>query len=543
VIPSEAVTVVLVLRRSAPALILSTLLLLPFLGKAFTIDDPVFLAEARHALTDPLHPSAFEMAWNLRSERVSAIVPTGPVMAWLLVPAVLSPCPEEVAHALQIGMLWIAILATVGLALRLGVPPAWASAAGLLLGVTPSVLGMAGTAMPDLPAMALGAAGLYHLLAWRQDRRWRHCAAAACLLGLAPLARTQLALLPGIGGLLLVGDVFSVSEWRRGPWTRWVPILGALLVTLGVTLATLDPTPGSSSVAAAAAGLSSMRKVIPNLLAFAIHWSLALPFAIPWFMVRWRPVLARIWVLIGSSAAAALLLRNVHPVSTPWVLAPVAGLTVTALWDVLLDAFRRRDSTQLTLGIWLLLALPAAIYVHLPSKFLLASAPAAAILVARAMATSPRLGRITLLLASVASAALGVAILRADTAFADLGRTAARTLIAPEVARGHRVWYVGHWGFQGYAEQAGARFFPIEPPYPQEGDLVVACLNCEPHLYVDQMEALVPLRRLRYPEPGGRTMDKSSNAGFFSNTWGYLPWAWSGGVLEGFDVFQVVYPK
>ena len=178
--PEDEPTTLGVLRRSLPAILLATVLLVPFLGKAFTIDDTVFLFEARHAFGDPLHPTAFELPWNKKPERVSAIVPTGPVMAWLLVPAVLSPNPEILAHLLQLGMVWMAILATVGLALRLGVPSAWAAAAGLLVGVAPAVLGMAGTAMPDVPAMALGVAGLERLMAWRNARRIRRGSRPPC---------------------------------------------------------------------------------------------------------------------------------------------------------------------------------------------------------------------------------------------------------------------------------------------------------------------------------------------------------------------------
>ena len=72
-----------IFRASLPAFLLAAIILIPFLDKAFTIDDTVFLLEAQHALTDPLHPTAFELTWERTSERVSRLVPTGPVMAWL----------------------------------------------------------------------------------------------------------------------------------------------------------------------------------------------------------------------------------------------------------------------------------------------------------------------------------------------------------------------------------------------------------------------------------------------------------------------------
>ena len=72
-------------------------------------------------------------------------------------------------------------------------------------------------------------------------------------------------------------------------------------------------------------------------------------------------------------------------------------------------------------------------------------------------------------LVAVLGVVLGVALLRADAALAGAGRRAGPTLIAPRVAAGERVWFVGHWGFQWYAERAGARIVTTTPPYPAPG--------------------------------------------------------------------------
>jgi hypothetical protein len=133
----------------------------------------------------------------------------------------------------------------------------------------------------------------------------------------------------------------------------------------------------------------------------------------------------------------------------------------------------------------------------------------------------------------------GGAVLRADAAFAETGRTAARALIAPQVKAGRTVWFVGHWGFQWYAEGAGGRFFPIKPPLPQPGDIVVASEMSEPHVVVEGQDWLRHVGRVVFHEPGGRSMDKSLGVGFFSNRWGYLPWGRGHGMFERFDVFVV----
>jgi len=51
-------------RLAAPAILVAGVLLLPFLNRPFTIDDPLFIREAKHALVDPLHLADFEQVWN-----------------------------------------------------------------------------------------------------------------------------------------------------------------------------------------------------------------------------------------------------------------------------------------------------------------------------------------------------------------------------------------------------------------------------------------------------------------------------------------------
>ncbi|HET6922862.1 MAG TPA: hypothetical protein VFI16_06915 [Anaeromyxobacteraceae bacterium] len=530
------------LVRALPAVALAALVLVPFLDKAFTVDDTVFLRQGEHAVQDPLHPSAFQMIWADVPARVSPT--SGTVMAWLLVPAILAGGSERVAHLAQLAMLALALLATVSLGLRLGLSPGWASASGLLLAATPAVLGMAGTAMADVPAMSLGVLGLERLVAWRQERRLHQAVLAAALLGFAPMTRPHLFLALGVGALLLVGDFLEPDSWRKTGWRLWVPLAAAPLLTALLMLLTRDPSPNAAGLVAAAGQTSAWGRVPTNLVAFSSHWVLALPLALPWALLRPLRLLQRWWVLLlGAAAMGLLLVLSRRPgVPTQWFIAPIAGLGFAVLWDVLADGWERRDGPQLALGLWLLVALVATPYFQVPSKFLLASAPAAALLVARqASRGHGRAPALALGATCALGLALGVAILRADAAFAGLGRDAARALIAPQVAAGRPVWFTGHWGFQWYAEKAGGRIVTLTPPYPAPGDLVVVSRNSEAGYLINQMVLRgLRLRHLGILEdrtPGGRLM--ADGAGFYSNGWGYLPWTWGEGVLDAFLVAQV----
>lgn len=538
-----------VLRCAAPALLLATLALLPFLGSAFTIDDTLFLEQATHVLADPLHPTAFETVWSVDPfpMRMSQIMPSGAVAAWVLVPAALAGGSEVLAHLTQLGMLAAAILATVSIALRLGAKPRWAAVAGLLLASTPAALGMAGTAMPDVPAMALGVAGLERLLAWKQDRRVHQAVLAALLLGLAPLARTHLVLLLAVGTLLVAGDYLVALGWKHERWITWAPLVAGPVVTAAVVLVTRDPGRAAGDLAGSAQRFSDLRYTTGNVVAFATHWVLVLPLGIPWLALRARPVLRRWWIPVSAGIAAAAALAWAPWQGPRWGVpaVPIAALGVTVLADVFLDAWERRDSLQLTLALWLLVALPIAVYLHMPSKYLLASAPAAALLVGRLLErSSPALARGLAAAMVAAGIVLSIAILRANGEFAGLGRRAAAELIAPNVAAGHRVWFAGSWGFKWYATRAGGKIVTILPPFPSRGDLIVVTHASEPGLAViGMLRQMFPratlLRRIEDPAPGGRTMSHEVSAGFFSNAWGYLPWAWGDLPLDIYDLWRV----
>jgi 4-amino-4-deoxy-L-arabinose transferase-like glycosyltransferase len=535
------------LRSSLPAFVLSVALLAPHLGKAFTLDDPVFMRTAEHALADPLHPTAFEMVWRNVPERTSELVPTGPVMPWLLVPAALAGGSEAVAHLLQLAMLWLAIVSTVALARRLGVAARWTWAAGVLVVVTPAVLGMAATAMPDVSAMALGAAGIERFVAWSDERRAVRGLTAGVLLALAALTRTHALLLIAVAGVLTLHAALQTKAWR----SRLVlaaPLALAVVLLVLVTLVTRDPRSHAEGILDVAMYYSagSTQRLASNAVAFPIHWVFAMGFAIPWIALRWRSltraVSTPLVLLIGGVLSACAL---AHVQRRSLLLASIAAVGVLAVWDVLADGWKRRDGVQIPLALWMIVSLCALTYVHLPPKYLILSAPAAAILLARELASrTPRIAFVVVAGCIAAGTTLGEAIVCSDAAYGALQRRAVAELIAPRVAAGRRVWFVGHWGFQWYAERAGARHLTLTPPYPEHGDQVVVSLGhgSSPQLLAfvaNRFPRMVRTGRVELSDPGGRVMSRPAEAGFYSNATGYLPWSWGNEPVDVFLAFDV----
>ena len=515
-------------------MLLAALLLLPFLNTPFTIDDPLYLREAGQILTDPLHPQAFDIVWSTDLNlRASQILPGGILAPYLLIPTALAGYAEWVGHLTQLLLLLAAIYATTCTALRLGLDRRQATMAALLTAACPAVLGMAGTVMPDIPAMLFTILGLERIIAWRDDQRWHQAFLAALWLTCAALTRTHtlLALAPASVFLLdgITPDEIR-SSFKRFP-ARFLPVLLVPILFFLANTITADPEPGGENILLAMTKLpGGIRLVVQNGCAFLAHWLLVIPLTIPWIVLRRVHVQK---LLLGGLFLASLLSLRVG-----WVAFPaIASLIV--LVDILWDAIERHDSIQLALWLWLLLAVPVVFYIQLPSKYLLPSVPAAAILIVRLIPETRRATVRWMIPIVAAEVILGVLILLGVRDLARTQRQAIETLVRPHVSAGERVWFSGHWGFQWYAEDAGAAPVTRRPPLPQPGDIIIVS-DVDYPLFAKQWTDRTVLDRVPYTGNAiGRIMDFSAGAGFFSNGFGYLPWAPGAGQASTFEVWRV----
>ncbi len=527
---------------AAPAVVIAFAVLLPFLGKAFSIDDVTFLLQAKHVLEDPLHPTAFDMVFHGVVTRLSSQLVSGPVMAWVLVPSVLAGGAEWIAHLIQAVFLAAGAVATVALGLRLGLDRTQAGIAGLLVVVSPAVMAMAATAMPDVNAMTFAAAGMERLVAWRQRGRWTAALWASLFLALAILSRPHLLLVFGCGALLLIDE----KSWPVKPW-RWPGVLldrraAPLALALGTIVAAnyvmRDPKSGTDLAQATLSRLSS-EVFWPNLANVPLQWALSFPLVLLWpCMDAWRFLRSR-WALAGL-VLGVLLGSTSRPLTWGGLTFPCVALVAlgtAVLADVVGDAWARRDTTQMALGLWLLIAVSAAPYTQLPAKYLVPSAPAMAILIARLVRHNEGRSLHAALLggAAVIGLGLGILIIRADAALAQIGREGG-AVAADEVRRGGRVWMDGAWGFQWYAMKAGARPMTVTPPLPQRGDVVVVGLQGG---LAQAFVTKTLVDRRVFLEPGGRVLSFEAHAGFFSNFWGPLPWSWGHDELGRIEVWRI----
>jgi hypothetical protein len=525
VAPAAKRPIPLPLVLAAPAILVALLLVLPFLGKAFAVDDPIYLSEAAQALRDFRHPLHFDLCWL--SENVcapaAALIPNVTLIAYFLLPAAWLGSPEWLVHLMQFGALCVGIVATVSIALRMGYNRMEAALAGTLVAAFPPVLAYTNGGTPDILAMALGAAGMERLLVWRQDRRLSAGVLAGVLLGLAPLARPHLLILIAVATLPLAAG--------RRIRALWPVALAGLIAGAGLLAArdagqNVDVVPGR---------LMAADYVLFNSVSY--FWYLIVPFPVglAWMMgARWRGA-----AVLAAATGLFLALTGPGRVNG-WVALVVicAGCGALAVLAIIYRAARERSGDVLLLAAWSAIPLAVLAYVHLPPKYLFAGAPAIAILIVLCLRRSawPRACTGGLIACCLV---LSWLTLRADNEFADKARLATRDLLAPPVAAGRNVWFTGEWGIYWYAQRAGARVLKPYGRQPAAGDLLLIGAEGAASGLDTKFPHRTLIARRKYQSQFGRTMSHEAGAGLHSNVVGPFVWSPRNGNLDSYELWRI----
>jgi hypothetical protein len=313
----------------------------------------------------------------------------------------------------------------------------------------------------------------------------------------------------------------------------WVPIAVAASILLAVNLLLRD----RSSIVESADILVGPGHFRANIFAYLRYLFFPIPFTVTWLVIHRRRAISLIGIPSVPVFISHFLLTPSRSVAQEWQVAAVF-YSLAVLLDMIYQYVKAQDRVGLLLVLWILIPAPAAVYIHLPLKYMLAALPAIVLILIKTLATLPRRREFMayggLILACTAFSLL---LLVADNDFAKCGRTAVAELIAPHVANGEKVWFNGQWGFYWYAQEAGARVTKPHELGPQPGDLLVvglmegadATLNRFPH------RELIDERC--YDSPHGRTVEYG--AGLYSNLHGNVPWRWNRSATNDYQLWRV----
>lgn len=526
-----------VIRHPLTVLFLACLLcLLPFAGKAYHIDDPLFLWTAEQIRHDPTNFYEFAVNWYRTVMPMWRVTMNPPLTAYYL--AVLTTAFGEREIPIHLGFLvWSVgtVIGTYCLAHRLGKRP---FLAGLVTLLTPVFLVSATNIMCDVMMLCLW---VWAVVCWQRGID-QQAIGALCVAGIL----MGLAFWTKYFGIALVPLLGMYAAARHVPLRRWLAVLLIpLLMVAGYQWLTLRSYEGGLLTGAAEyAGQMRPPSALANLalgLAFT-GGCVASALCYAPLLWRWRGLVAGLTVAAGLTA-----LRLSHRpmrgglvsglLACELTLAMAGGLCVLAL--AVNDLWQRRDADSLLLFGWVAGTFVFAAFLNwtMNGRSILPLVPAAGILVMR------RLDHLELPARwwswpgwpLLPAAGLALAVTLADYRMAGSARAAAVQLRREYTHFPGPVWFEGHWGFQYYMQKLGARVVDFKnfpgnsPPYvmfiPRNSTYVLTLDPHQPYGILD--DNIARIEKVSFATlPWAATMHPAMDAGFYSCSLGQdLPFA------------------
>lgn len=513
---------------------LTLLCLLPFSGKAFDADDTLFVRAAQQIIKHPLDPYGFRVVWYTTEMPMWEVTKNPPLACYYS--ALIGSVAGWSEWALHLAFLLpalIVILGTYHLAQRFTRAPLVAAAAALL---TPGFLVSSTNLMSDTTMLAIWILAIIFWLKGFEPVNPLLLSASGLLIGACALTKYfGVALIP----LLLAYSVARQRRWGNSVWYLFIPVLmlagyqywtyklyGRGLLSDAAQYAHVRAAHEASRLANTMIGLAFTGGCALTGLAF-----------VP---VVW----ARKWILTGVIVAALAGLCN----ALGWVQLP-ADNTARELWTRLsiqlgfyilggisilalavLDWWKQKDAESLLLALWVLGTFVFVVFLNwtINARSVLPLIPAVGILLARRIdrqVSSRAWFRVKLAAPLIVSGVMSVWIVSADAETANSARLAAASIPKEIQSRPGRVIFQGHWGFQYYMESLGFTPLDVATYVPRAEDLMVIPMNNANTLEISPTyiisRQMIEFEMHREVAP----MRRELGAGFYSSTWGPLPFA------------------
>jgi Dolichyl-phosphate-mannose-protein mannosyltransferase len=531
---------------------LSVLLLIlfsPFLKRPFHIDDPLFIWAAHHVQTHPGNPYGFGVNWYGVNMPISDVAKNPPFASYYTaLIAFLLGWSEPALHLAFIVAAVAVAIGTYFVAERFCAHPLLATLAAIS---TPVFFVSSLTVMSDVLMLAFWIFAVYFWMKGIDSSQHGALLIAAFLIALSSLTKYfGMTLIP----LLLL---YSIYRKRSGGW--WLIYLVIPIVVLGWYQWTTQHLYGRGLLLDAAAYATETR---PDFTKFPIAKSfVAFVFTggcTATVLLFCRQLWSRSTLICGLlyAIATTLFLLNASAIGSFTLPADKATHVLLAvqlsLWGTAgisliilaaLDLHRQRDSDSLFLFMWIVGTFLFAGFINWTTNgrsILPLTIPAGILLTRRLELRSKSIRRAVLSPTAVPLAAalvLSFAVAWADTAFAATAKTAA-TRIHESYGTGRTVWFQGHWGFQYYMEQLGAKPVDVKEFRATVGD-VVAVPTTNTNLF--EMPASSPRRQTFdiTSNPWIATMNYELGAGFYADVFGPLPFVVGPVKPERFVIFEI----
>lgn len=534
-------------KNSYIALLLIWLLCCAFnISKAVHIDDTFYLETARWILHSPFHPMSGQVNWVNTPEPIHRVSASPLLIPYLLAGVMKVFGNSQLAfHGLMALFTGLSIGAFYRVARQLQVPHSLILTA--VWGLNPALV-PSQNLMLDVPLVAVILLFFSVLIAISNSQSSavaRSYFWAGLLAGIAPLIKY-----PGIILIpLLFFHLATHKHWRYA-WSLVIPIgmFGAWcafnVYDYGA-IHLLETNSGSAHFSGFPMA-ELPRRFVDSLICLGAVFPVAL-LALVWLWHKQRSLALAILALCGLAFLQSFVFQadsltdSLLRALFLCLALSLIGALGRACWLYYVSKRRVTGEFPSPQSLALLLAWIAVcwsfVLVFAPVvavRHLLVITPALLLLIG--LWIFPHFSKRALSLAAGASIFSGMVLGVSDWQYANLYRVQARQIRA-ELPRDATVYFVGHWGWQWYAAQAGMRQYDLENSVLRSGDYFVA-----PHVI-----ELIPISARYAPFLAAqKTIEVPSSPatwvralGFYGGGWQLLPWTLSADPVEHFTIYKI----
>ena len=535
-------------RQIIQLVIITLICLMPFIDKAFHIDDPLFIWTAKQIQLHPLDPYNFSVNWGGSTIPMYEETKNPPLACYYMaLTAYVVGWSESGLHLAFLLPVIGFVLGTYALAKQFCSRPFDAALAAWF---TPVVLVSSTTLMCDVIMLCFW---VWATVLWVRGIRENSNA----LLIVASLFIALSALTKYFGMnlifLLLIWTLAEKRRWENKLLFLFIPIIIMALYYWATFILYGRGLISDAANYALQFGSVGSRNYISGIFIGNAFMGGCL-FTILFYINRlWHKRFLFIQIIIGIIIVSFLIwLRSldrtvmVDDNGIRWsyilqfTLFTLAGINLLAL--AITDYISRKDSTSMLLLLWVLgtFLFGSLINWTINGRTLLPIAPAAGILIMRRVES-----RSTTIPGSVSwksffplilGAVLSMLIAYADYQLANTIRADTATLTTKYRSIRSNIWFEGHWGFQYYMESFGCQAIDIQTTKIPRGDFIIipksnTALFPIPDSYAPMYDSL-----LTYPLTWLTTMNTRGRAGFYSDIWGPVPFIFGNTPPERYHV-------
>ncbi len=528
---------------------ITCLCLLPFIGKAFHIDDPLFIWCGRQILNNPSDFYGFSLNWDGQEKPMSLVTQNPPLSAYYLALIALIFGWSEIAlHAGFLAPALAVVMGTYFLGRRLC---DHSVGAAITVITAPVFLVCSTSVMCDTMMTGFWVWSVFFWMEGLRQNSRKHLLAAALLIIACGLTKYF--------GFCLIPLLFTYSFLERRSLRRWwlylvLPVIGIVLYQwISHTLYGSGLLFNAASYAVNLRVGGAMGKKFLVALAFAGGCMIVLLAAAP---LLWGKTASLVGFVLACLAGIGIAFAQKFGYFSflqagdsrylfllQFVLFAAAGLTLLIL--AVTDWLRERNPVSILLLLWVSGTFVFAFAVNwtISGRTILPLIPAAAILFVRRVEFSVGMDekKFTwkLFLPLTFSLAIALMVAYADFRLAGSACRAARILTQKLTPISRAIRFQGHWGFQYYIQKRGGNALDRSDLKLLSREIIIIPVF---NSYLFPLPPSRVERRYiyRFPVFGwATTMNSHCGAGFYSDGWGPLPFVFCPVPPEEYWVYRV----